>query len=169
MPNLPDVLKLKLTVDDLDGQVAGLVNPVTGEVAPLDDPLAIADWLIFAADWQGALKQAQQLARAIVLQHMDRSASWTLNRPTGSLSAPSPVAGNSKDQWNGDTLADTLAELVRAGVITDEAAAAALKTETTHTPVAKGISALLKLPDVAPYIEACRVEVEPKTRGVTVK
>jgi hypothetical protein len=168
MPNLPEPLRPRLTVDDLDGQVAGLANPITGEIAPLDDPMAVADWLIAARVLQDALRDAQAVAAPVVIGYMDRSLSWTLNRPTGSISAPSPQPGNEAAQWDGPKLLAALRHLVSEGLITDEAAASAIKVEQVIKPVAKGLNALLKVPELVPYVEACRVEREPKKRGVSV-
>lgn len=168
---LPEPLRLSLAVEDLDGQVAGLRNIVTGEIAPLDDPTALADWLIAARDWHSAITVGERLARQTVLDAMDRDASWTLNRPTGSLRAPSPTAGSdAKDSWDGNALWIALSQLVKDGTISEAARDAAVKTKVEYAAVSKGVKALLKLPGVAPYVEACRKPPEePKPRSVTVK
>lgn len=166
---VPMVPEETLLVTDLNGEVAGLRNPVTGEVMLLADANAMADFLISLKEHRRALAQAAALAQEVVRDTMDRSASWTINRPGGSVSAPSPAPSVAKDQWDGNELWKVLSELVRAGTITDEARENAVESVVEYKAKAKGVKALLSIPTVAPYVESCRIPEAEKARNVSVK
>lgn len=167
--NLP-VLHTSLLVEDLDGQFAAVADPITGEVVPFTDTGRLADWMVSLKAHRAALNAASAVVQALLVQAMDRDASWTINRPGGTVSTTSPARGVAADQWDGPKLHDVLSRLVDDGTISKQALAAAVKIETEYVPIARGVKALLSLPDVAPYVEACRAsEVEPKKRSVSVK
>lgn len=170
MPNLPAIPRETLLVENVDGQYAAVRDPITGEVVPLSDGPGLADWMIHLKEHRGALSAAAAIVQELLLAEMDRNARWTYNRPGGSITAPSPTPGVAADQWDGNVLHQTLEDLVKEGMITPSAMHDAVEIVTTYKPKAKGIAALLKVPDIAPWIETCRAEAPPeKKRSVTVK
>lgn len=166
--NLP-ILHTSLMVEDLDGQWTAVRDPITGEIVRLDDPPRLADWLISLKAHRAALSEASAEVQRALLPAMDRDASWTMNRPGGSVSAPSPARSVAADAWDGNKLYDVLGRLVEENIISEQARSSAVKIETEYTAIAKGVKALLAIPDVAPYVESCRVSEEPKKRSVSVK
>lgn len=165
--NLPAVPRETMMIADLEGQWAAVRNPVTGEVVPLDDVAALADWKIALKEHRDALTEAQRVVDELLLADMDRNASWTINRPGGSVRSTSPSRGVAKDQWDGNRLYTVLSDLVEQEVISAQARDSAVKITTEYAAVAKGVKALLAIPAVAPYVETCRAEVEPKKRSVS--
>lgn len=170
MPDNLPVLHTSLLVEDLDGQYTAVADPITGEVVPLSDTARLADWMVALKAHRAALNTASALVQEVLVAAMDRDASWTINRPGGTVSTTSPARGVAAAQWDGPKLHDVLSRLVEQDIISKQALAAAVKIETEYVPIAKGVKALLSLPDVAPYVETCRAsEVEPKKRSVSVK
>lgn len=167
MPNLPAVPPETLLVLDFDNQPAAVRDPTTGELVPLDDVAKLADWKLSLKEHRRALTEAAQIVDAIILADMDRNASWTINRPGGSVRSTSPSKGVAKDQWDGNKLYTILTDLMEEGVITDQARAAAVKITTTYEAIAKGVKALLAIPDVAEYVELARAEQPEKKRSVS--
>lgn len=159
-----------LFVEGFDGQIAGVRNPTTGEIVSFQDTPGLVDWKLALKDHRDALTEAARVVDAAILDEMDRNASWTINRPAGAVSAPSPSAGDAAaDAWDGNRLWQVLTELMKAGTITDQARDSAVKVVTEYKAKAAGVKALLKIPAIAPYIETCRLHVEPKRRSVSVK
>lgn len=168
--NLPAIPPETLLVENMDGAFSAVRDPVTGEVVPLSDGPGLADWMLHLKEHRAALSAASAVVQAILIADMDRNARWTYNRPGGSISAPSPTPGVAADQWDGNRLYQTLEDLVKEGMISPSAMADAVEIVTDYKPKAKGIAALLKVPDIAPWIETCRAEAPPeKKRSVTVK
>lgn len=165
--NLPAVPRETMMVADLEGQWAAVRNPVTGEIVALEDVAGLADWKLSLKEHRAALAEASRVVDELLLAAMDRNASWTINRPGGTLRAPSPATGVSKDQWDGNQLYTILSDLVREDVITPQALASAVKITTTYEAIAKGVKALLAIPAVAEYVELARVQTEPKKRSIT--
>lgn len=169
MPNLPAIHD-ELLVADLDGQYAGVRDPITGEVIPLSDTAKLADWLVSLRAHEDAITRARRIVSQLIIAAMDKGGSWTINRPGGSVRAPSPAPGMSAAQWDGNELYTVLSRLVDEDVITAEARDNAVEIKTEYKAKAKGVAALLKIPVVAPYVESCRAEEPPpKPRSVSVK
>lgn len=169
--NLPAIPERTLLIEGMDGQYAGVVNPITGEVAPFSDVGALADWLVAIKDHQSHISAAKRIVDELLLADMDRNAMWTMNRHSGrKVTAPRPSPGIAADQWDGNRLYQALEGLVSDEVISAQALAAAVEIRTEYVAKAAGVKALLAIPDVAPYVEACRAEEPPaKKRSVSVK
>lgn len=149
-----------------DESKVSLVHPQTGELLDLNSAEAdeIARWIESVREWEANARAAKQLASEELLRRMDQAASWTLRAGDYELKGESP----NRVEYAIEDLRGTLTNLVASGAITEEAAEAAVKVETTYKPAKRGINALLKLGgDVAEAVSAAARPVE-RPRRVTV-
>jgi hypothetical protein len=147
--------------------VPAVPHPVTGEVLQLDAPTAdLAQALDELKELTSRIREVRERIDEELLRRMDAKARWTVREGGFKVTAPSPAP---RAEWDGAELSVVLAELRGLDLIDYDAAQAALETEVTYKPKARGLNALLKLGgEVAERVGACRSEVEP-TRRVTVK
>lgn len=144
-----------------------LVHPQTGEIIDLHSAASdqIAQWIESVREWEANAREAKQLAAAELHDRMDRSASWTLHAGEYTIVGESP----NRVEYEVGTLRGVLGHLVEDGLITAEAADAAVKAEVTYKPAKRGINALMKLGGaVADAIRACERPVD-RPRRVTLR
>lgn len=141
-----------------------LIHPDTGELVNLEaaDDVALADYLEAMAKWLESAHDATEAVEAELLRRMDAGLRWTLDTPHGRLEAPSPGTV----EYDPAGLRDLLRQLVDAGRITPEAAAACWTTPKPPEPrpAKRGVAALAKLPGVADALE--RVQRPGRRRRV---
>lgn len=150
-----------------DLEVRRAVSPATGQVVDLDAKTEdLAQVLDDTREMEYKLRYFKEAVSAEVLRRMDRQAEWTMREGEYELRSISPAP---KIDWAGDELALVLDELVAEGRIDQGAKEAALETEISYKPKARGLNALLKLgQDVASRLLPHRAEAERK-RYVTVR
>ncbi len=131
----------------------------------------LARFLDEAAELVSLVGEARAQAEREVLRRMDEEATWTARVGDFELRAPSPEAGMT--YWDEEALEEVLDDLVERGLVSEQAAAAALEVETTveRKPKRGGIGALLRLGgEVAEAVAACeRRREEPPRRSVRVR
>jgi hypothetical protein len=144
-----------------------VLHPMTGELLELahaqtDD---LGRFLADVRDYESRLKEAKSLVSREVLRRQDMAATWTTHTDGYTLKGSSPAAG---EEWDELALRESLWELVDQGVISEEAAGAAVETVVTYKVRASGVGALRKLGGrVAETVNQHATPVE-KTRYVTV-
>ena len=148
-------------------QREAVIHPVTGEFLQLDTLHVdrLANLLADIKDLESRLREMKSLASREVLRRQDREAKWTT--PAGGYvlkgSSPTPT-----EEWDELALREDLYQLVDNGVITEEAADAAVETVVTYKVRKAGINALRKLGGaVAETVDKHCREVE-KTRYISV-
>lgn len=152
--------------DDLAIRQEPVVHPLTGETLDLqtapDENLA--RFLADVRDYESRLKEAKAIVSREALRRMDAGASWTLRAGDYTLKGSSPAPS---EEWDEIALLSDLHQLVDEGVITEDAAGAAVETVITYKVRKAGINALRKLPGVAQIVDRHSQPVE-KTRYVSV-
>lgn len=121
---------------DLATQALQVMHPVTGELLDLAtlDTESVAELAVEMQEHRAQLAGFERALSDTLVAHLDRSALWTqrVGDPTGprqlEIKAPSPEAGAS---YPADTLVPALRSLIRAGVITPEAASKACVRQLT--------------------------------------
>jgi len=152
---------------------APVLDRATGELVDVREASTdrLGRFLEDTAELVGQLGEARSAVEREVLRRMDTRASWTTAGQEFQLQAPSPEAGMS--YYDADALLEVLIDLGRRGLITRQAAHAALKTDTTveHKAQQAGVKALLSLGgEVADAVAACRRRREqPPRRSVKVR
>jgi hypothetical protein len=147
--------------------VQNVIHPFTGEtfdlsVSTTDD---LASFLTEVREYESRLKEAKRIVTDETLRRLDERASWTLRTPDYTLKAPSPAPG---EEWDEIALRSDLWQLVDDGVITEDAAGAAVETVVSYKVKTAGVNALRKLGGrVAETVNRHCREVE-KRRYVTV-
>lgn len=124
-------------------QVGKAVHPKTGEVyeiARCSDG-NLAELLDAFKEAHSQLREFEGAVKGEVLTRMDRDAAWTIREGGYKVTGESP----NLTEYDPDKLLEVLRILIREGLITAEAAKAALGQEVTLKPKKKGINALLKL------------------------
>lgn len=119
------------------------VDPQSGEVLALDRPTEdLGAFLYRVRDFESRLKEAKALVSEEILRRQDADASWTTRAGDYELKGASPQP---KTEWDAEALKIILFDLMSEGLISVNAADAALKTETVYKPQPKGLNALMKL------------------------
>lgn len=131
----------------------------------------LARFLDEAAELVSLVNEARAQVDREVLRRMDEEATWTARVGSFELRAPSPEAGMT--YYDAEGLEEALDDLVERGLVSEQAAAAALEVETKveRKPRQGGIRALLRLGgEVAEAVAACeRRRQEPPRRSVRVR
>jgi hypothetical protein len=143
-----------------------LVHPTSGELVSLDSDADVAAFLDDAKEIQSQVREATAIATRVVLERMDRRASWTVREGPYELKGDGP--GNVT--YDGDALAHALADLVDRGLISEEAALAACEATVVRKPKVRGINALKKLGgEIQAAMERLAEPVPDAKRRVSVK
>lgn len=164
---MPDATSL--VIREKGSTDVSLVNPDTGEVVPLADapmPLIAA----VMGDIQVRIDELQELKRGlgrVMVERMDKNASWTARARGVKVTAPSPVAG--AVTWDAELLYEILDALVAEDVITREAALKACQQRVEHVALAPGIKALCKNPVVKTRLQPALREAPAKPRNARVE
>jgi hypothetical protein len=130
----------------------------------------LARFLDETAELLSLVKEARAQVDREVLRRMDEEATWTARVGSFELRAPSPEAGMT--YHDADALEEALDDLVERGLVSEQAATAALEVETRVERKTRqgGIRALLRLGEVAEAVAACeRRREEPPRRSVRVR
>ena len=120
-----------------------LANPRTGEILTLDSETEdLAHWLdaVRALEWD--IRTNKRIVSQEIHARMDKAATWTLHLPGLKVTGQSPAP---EETWSGPELREALYDLVERGLISVEAADAAVETVVTYKPRKAGITALRKL------------------------
>lgn len=144
-----------------------VVHPFTGETLQLEraETNDLGWFLNEMREYEMRLKEAKRAVTDEALRRLDHQAKWTFRTPDFTLKAPSPAPSEQFDEL---ALRSDLWELVDQGVITEEAAGAAVETVVTYKTRIAGINALRKLGgQVAEVIDRHCTPVQ-KTRYVSV-
>lgn len=152
-----------LVVREEAEQSVSLIHPQTGEILDLAaaENAQIASWIESVKEWEVNARGAKQLASEEIHRRMDRAACWTLRDGDYEIKGQSP----DRTEYLIDSLQVALRNLIAEGLITEEAAQAAVKREVTYKPAKRGINALLKIGgEVAEAIRACEVPDERPRR-----
>lgn len=150
-----------------------IVDPDTGERLALEEAkpeqlAAVAGRVKLALDDNAALlRDALRILGDEIIGRMDAGAEWTIRARGVKVSAPSPEART--HTWDAEQLRAILDDLVKAKVISRDAALRACAQRIENVPVAAGIAKLLKVPKAREAILMARREVEPPRRTASVK
>jgi hypothetical protein len=145
-----------------------LVNPSTGELVELDGPTeTLAHFLADMREHESLCKEAKALVNREMLNRLDRQAKWTLYVGDLKLSSPSKEQ-EEVEEFDGPALHEALYALVDEGLITVEAADAAVETVTSYVPKKAGIKQLRKLGGRVAEVVAEHATKVPKSRYVSV-
>jgi hypothetical protein len=139
--------------------------PYTGETVDLaSSPDKLAAVLYEIRNLESRLREAKGELTEELLGRMDANARWTERFGEYHVTGKSPEP---TIEYDGERLFDALRTLHDQGLITYEAAEAAIKTK--HEAQRRGVNALLKLGGkVAEEVRACEKEPEPKRRYLKV-
>lgn len=119
-----------------------VTNPVTGDT--LD--LATAEWPDLARMRGRSIELTHRLAELSTMldsemaRRLDVANQRSITVGEYDLKVNAPI----RDEWNVPLLMRTLTALVSEGLLTKDAAQRAIKSETTHKPVARELTKLLK-------------------------
>ena len=122
-----------------------VTNPVTGDT--LD--LATAEWPDLARIRAGIIELGHRTAElsgmldSEMAARLDHANQRSITVGGYDLKVNAPM----RDEWNVPLLMRKLTECVAAGLLTKDAAQRAVKSETTHKPVARELTKLLKHDD----------------------
>jgi|GEM_PF-6028510 len=150
-----------------------VLDRTSGEVLPLSDATTdrLARFLDDSRELESILSETKALVSDELLRRMDRDASWTVRAGGYELRGQSPEAGAT--YYEPLELEQVLRRLRRQGLITKEAAKAALAYEVAveRKPRQAGIRALLRRGgEVAEAVAACEHRRdEPPRRRVRVR
>lgn len=144
-----------------------VVSPITGELFELDRPsIDLARLLQDVRDAESMLREAKRVVGDELLRRMDQAASWTIRLEGGlTVKSSSPAA---VEQFDAPELHDDLMALVDEGVLTVEAADAAVETVVSYKARKVGINALRKLGGRVAEIVNAHARSEEPTRYVSV-
>lgn len=149
-----------------DGEL--IVNPESGEAVALADatPTLLAAVLRVIEVELNELKEVKRNLGLVMLDRMDAGVEWTARARGVKVTAPSPSA--KAYEWDAELLDQILGDLVREGVITQEARLKACEQRVTTVALVPGINRLLKLPGVEARLVFARREAPPKPRSIRV-
>lgn len=143
-------------------------NPITGEVLDLRTAadVDLASWLDAVRGMEQAQRAAKKVVQDELLRRMDRNASYTIREGDFQITGDSPKP---QVHYDVEPLAADLDELVRGGLLTEEARARVI-VETVERKVSqREVNKLLNLGGpVAEAVERHRTEA-PRDRRVRVK
>lgn len=151
-----------------------VVNPATGEILDLSgEPTdSLVELIAGAQELHRRLADFEREVGDVLLEHLDRSACWTLRVGEYEVKAPSPTAG--VEAYPPDLLEGELASLIAQGIITTDAASKACHRRLTlelNVPWSADHRDLARQVKDAAGIDIAGVPVkvrsaEPKTRPV---
>lgn len=153
--------------------VVRVVNPDTGEVLALADAESPVIALVLGhieqriGDQLDAMRDIKRVLGGELIERMDKKGEWTITARGVKVVAPSPVAGT--DAWDAELLDSILDDLVREGVIDQEAKLRAVEQRVTLATNMRGISALCKIPAVRERIAPAHRTLEQGPRKVSVR
>lgn len=146
--------------------LAPVVNPVTGEIVPMDAPTdQLAEFLSDVREFERAMRDQKQHVSQELHRRMDADAIWTVHLGDWTVSGESPA----RVEYDAELLHRKLTEFVEAHVIPQRALEDAVITETKYRARVSGINRLAKLGgDLAKAIESCQIPLT-RERRITVK
>lgn len=151
--------------------VLGVLDTRSGELVGLDQarPEQLAHAVAYLNEVGQRVLALRTLYDEAILDRMDRARAWTLREAGTLIEAPSDAP---EEAWDVAKLRGELRRLVRANVITSEAAASCWLTPKPPEPkpAKKVLGGLLKHPDpaVREAIAGCRRELPKRSRPVKV-
>lgn len=117
-------------------------------------------------EYEAGVKTVRGVIGDELRRRMDLAATWTLRAGSFKATAPSPEP---RTEYDVDDLREGLALLVAEGLISRDAADAALSREVTYKPSVGGIRKLKKLGGrVRAVVEGCERQVVRESRPVRV-
>lgn len=144
-----------------------LVHPATGEILDLAAPAwELGRTIDEIRDIESRLREIKAEINAEFHRRMDRDRSWTIHTPDFDLVGRSDQP---ERVWDIEQLQALLATLENEGVISREAALAAVQPRIEYKVLHRGIEALRKNPALREQIDACFTEQPPANRRVSVK
>lgn len=150
----------------LEAQRATL-NPATGEVIDLAGASdgQLAESLASVRDYESRLRTFKSEVSDELTRRLDKLCKWTLEVDGFKVVGQSP----NRTDYDVEQLGHALSGLMASGVISEEAAKAAVEAEVKLKVKKAGINALLKLGgEVAEAVKACEVPVTTPRR-ISVK
>lgn len=101
------------------GKVQGLVFPETGEVALLDSPLQVAEWLLRVKELEAALRDAKRFAYAALDAHVDSCMTGVWKQRFGPYMVTSEPPGTAAEarEFDPEALREGLRPLLPAEVL----------------------------------------------------
>jgi hypothetical protein len=141
--------------------------PHTGELLEVSRETAehLADVVTHIRDLESRLREVKQIISEEIAARCDREGKWSFEAGEYKLSIKSNAL---VPQWDVQKLLLLLDQLVALQVITPGARERAVQPRTEYKVLARGVDALLKNPDLAGEIEACRELVEPTDRRLVI-
>lgn len=157
--------ELETTEQPAEGQL--VANPFTGEVVDLAaDTATLAGILRQAKRFDEEKKDFVKAVQREVIARMDKDASWTMHFPGLDLVSQSPR----RVEYNGEALKKVLEELVAEGLISLDAAKAAIKREVKYSAKKRGVDALKKVSDdVKARLRSAERRLPDESRYVSVR
>lgn len=141
------------------------VDPLTGELCPLDGPTdALGTFLADVREIESRLREAKAVVTAELLARMDREGTWTVRVPGMKITGEAP----GRVEYDVEKLRTVVDELVAEGTISQEAAGRAVESRVVWVAHARGVTALRKLGGhVTAALDLCVRPVD-RPRRVTV-
>lgn len=120
----------------------GLINPISGEIAPFDDPCAIAAWVDAANALSDQMRDAREAAALVLNAELDRKLAASCDLGGYKVKGETYQAAFGAVAIDVDALRSGLAALVREGVIDREAARACFRRKVTVEVADAGVKRL---------------------------
>lgn len=145
----------------MNDQLPAVLNPMTGEVVPLDAPTdTLGEYLDAIREFEGSLREQKATVSRELLRRMDTEARWSV------VAGPWKLTGRSPEPelvYDVDRLRAVLEQLVADDLISQRAMNEACERVVEFKARKAGIAKLLKLGGaVREQIEQCREEQEPQ-------